>query len=222
MLKKLRPTMASEDGFSLIELLVVMVLFAILSGLLILVVLSSASNLKTVRETSDLNEESRLVMNRVSREIREAQSIILATNPVGSSFNPNGDVSITFQVDFDGDNVIEPNAADAEELTYLYDRDNRRLLLQTPATTLPILAANVETFKLSYESSLFECDTNTDGTVTWEEMDAAPSPCKANGGASDGALNAELTSVDAIIVELTVLTGPRRQDYRTRVFLRNH
>lgn len=214
--------MASEHGFTLIELLVVILLFAILSSLLITVVLSSATTLKTVRETSDLNEESRLVMNRVSREIREAQSIILATNPDGSNFNPNADVSITFQIDFNGNNVIEPNAADAEEITYFYERAGRRLLLKTPATSLPILASNVEAFKLSYESGLFECDTNTDGTVTWEEMDAAPSPCRANGGVSDGALNTELTSVDTIIVELTVLTGPRKQDYRTRVFLRNH
>ena len=221
-MRGLKRTMASEHGFTLIELLVAILLFAILSGLLITVVLSSATTLKTVRETSDLNEESRLVMNRVSREIREAQSIILATNPGGSSFNPNADVAITFQIDFNGNDVIEPNAADAEEITYFYERAKRRLLLQTPATSLPILASNVETFKLSYESSLFECDTNTDGTVTWEEMDSASSPCKANGGISDGALNTELTSVDAIIVELTVLTGQRKQDYRTRVFLRNH
>lgn len=224
----LRGRVARDEGFTLVELLITIFLFAILTTILMTTVLTAANNFKTVRQTTDLNEESRLVLNRISRELRQASRIITpVVNPDGPAFDPNGDVAITFEVDFNRDkNIVE---ADGERLTYLYDRTNpdvskrKRLLLKTTGLTLPILASNVEAFKLSYTSSDWRCDSDSDGVVTWLEVESAPSPCPEAAGNSDSPplLDVELTSIDAVTIYLTVLTGSRRQEYRTRIDLRN-
>ncbi|MCA1839674.1 MAG: type II secretion system protein J [Actinomycetota bacterium] len=214
--------MRDDAGFTLIEVLIAMFLFAILTTVLFTVVLSSANTLTSIRTTTDLNEEARLVMNRMSRELRESENIISVTNPDGPSFDPNAtSTAITFDVDFNGNGLIEPNASDSERLTYNYDRPNRRLLLQTSSQTLPILANNVEAFKLTYTSRNYDCDQNKDGTVTWLEVDQAPSPCPASAGNSNSLLDVELNNINSLTIELTVLTGAKQQDYRTQIDLRN-
>jgi hypothetical protein len=72
-------------------------------------------------------------------------------------------------VDFNGNQVIEPSAADPEVLTYSYDSANRRLLLTASDTsgssvTQPILAANVTAFCLDYRSSLWQHATASQTT----------------------------------------------------------
>lgn len=217
----LRDRLNHEDGFTLTELLVSVFLFAILTTILVTTVLTSANNFRVVRQTTDLNEESRLVLNRISRELRQAARITSVTNP---DYSDASNVSITFEVDFNQNGIIEPGAVDAERLTYTYDRSDpsdKRILLQTSAASLPILASNVETFKLTYTSSNYLCDANSDGTVTWIEVDSAASPCPAAVGDSDSVLDVELSSIDAVTIDLVVLTGVRKQEYRTKIDLRN-
>jgi len=229
-----------ESGMTLVEMLVMFTIFGIITTLAFTMVINSAGHLRTVRQTTDLNEESRLVMNRISRELRESSRIVAVTNPdaldpdgtpricgvaTAPCFNPAGPVSVTFEVDFNGDGAITPGGADPERLTYTYDQPNSRLLLQTADTTLPILAGNVSKFQLSYRSSDYRCDVDSNGEVTWREIEIALSPpCPAVAGDLIGgvsALDAELASIDQIIVELTVLTSPRQQEYRTKIDLRN-
>lgn len=221
-LRSLRSRLNTEEnGLTLIELLVTMTLFGILGSGLLVVVLNSATNLTAVRQTTDLNEQSRLVLNRVSRELREARQIVAVTNPGGSTFDPAADSLVTFHVDFNGNGTIEPLAGDPEELTYKYQAADKRLLLQAGGLDYPILADNVETFRLDYSSRRYECDVNKDGTITWEELDSAPSPCPESVGNSNGVLDVELAAVNSVTIEFTVLTGSRRQDYRTQVDMRN-
>lgn len=210
-----------EDGFTLIELLITLFLFAILTSVLFTVVMNNVNVVRSVRQSTDLNEESRLVLNRMSRELRESQSILTVTNPAGSTFDPGVDSAVTFDVDFNGNGAIEPLASDPERITYRYKVNERRLLLQAGGQELPILAENVEFFRLNYTSKKFECDANADGTVTWEELDVAPSPCPADLGNANGVLDTELDAVNSVMIELTVLTGTRQQDYRTQLDLRN-
>jgi len=214
-----------ESGVTLIEVLVSLFIFAVVTALLFSTVLSGASNLKTVRQSTDLNEESRLVLNRMSRELRQASRIVSVVNPDGTGFNPSADTSITFEVDFNADGFIniDPAVGDVERLTYHYDRANSRLLLETPSSAaLPILTANVSAFKLSYRSSNYRCDTNSDGQVTWQEIETATSPpCPAGAGTANSILDSELNYIDQLIIDLTVLNPPRQQQYRTQVDLRN-
>ncbi len=121
---------------------------------------------------NDLNGEARLVLNRMSRELREAQRITAVINPAGPGYSATADSSITFEVDFNGNGTIEPNAADPEELTYFYDVSARQLQLQAAGSALPVLAANVAGFKMNFTSRRYVYDGTTTasggvcGTVT--------------------------------------------------------
>lgn len=216
-----RRRLSKDAGVTVIELLVTMLLFGVLTTVLFSVFLNSQTMTKTMQQNTDLNEESRLVLNRMSRELREAQTIVSVKNPTGAGYDPAAEVVVTFDVDFNGNGTIEPNAADPEEITYRFQPSNKRLLLEAGGITSPILAASVETFKLSFSSKKYECDSNSDGTVTWEELDSAGSPCPANTGNSNTILDVELVAINSITIEFTVLTGTRRQEYRTQLDLRN-
>jgi hypothetical protein len=196
-----------------------MTIFMILSGALFGAVMATSRGVKSSREYNDLNEEARVLLNRMSRELREARSIQDATNPAGTTWNVNGNASVTFDVDFNGDNTIEPNADDPERLTYTYDKAASRVTLQAAGENYPILAANVSAFKLTYNSRLYQLDAAPkDGIVTWQEIDAETSGAYGN---QNGVLDQELDYIDSITIEFSVLTGSRRQDYRTQVDLRN-
>lgn len=211
----------SEEGFTLVELLITLFLFGVLTTVLFTVVMNNVNVVKAVRQSTDLNEESRLVLNRMSRELRESRAIVAVTNPGGSGFDPTSDSEITFEVDFNGNGTIEPLADDPERITYKYESVAKRLLLQAGGLELPILAENVEFFRLTYTSKKYECDTNADGAVSWEELDVALSPCPADIGNANGQLDTELEAVNSVTIELTVLTGDREQEYRTQLDLRN-
>ena len=218
-----------DSGLTLIELLVSMILMGLVGTIVFTSVLATQRASESSRQVNDLNEEARLVLNRMSRELREAKAITAVVNPMGPGYSATSDTSITFEVDFNGNGTIEPSASDPEELTYYYDRANRRLLLQAAGQTYPILAANVSAFKLTYTSRLYAYDgkdgTAKDGIVGWRELDAdratTSAPCNGVVGNCNGALDLELSAIDGVTIEFSVLTGTRRQDYRTQIDLRN-
>ena len=213
----------------MVEMLVAASLFMMLNIFTFTAVLSTAEVTTKARDGLDVNQEARLLLNRMSRELREASGVTASVNPATfphsptwASFDANGDSSLTFEVDFNNNKVIEPAAADPEVITYKYERANERLLLQAGGQTLPVLAANVTGFRLLFTSRLNLYDGTVDGTkdgvVTWEELDRDPKQVKGNG---NKLLDVELTSVDAVRIEITLFKGQRRQTYRTQVDLRN-
>lgn len=235
MSRRLRKAEGQDAGFSLVEILVAITIFAGLGTALLTAVLSTSRASDTSRTSNDLNEEARVVLNRMSRELREASRIVSVTNPAGPTYNPNADSSITFEVDFDGNGVITAAAADPEVLTYTYDRSERQLILSAGGSAVPVLAANVEFFRLSYAARVNDarlqydglispatgCATSVgvrDGVLDWTELDADPSGTVGN---CNRTLDVELPLIASISIELTVLKEPRTQDYRTRVDLRN-
>jgi prepilin-type N-terminal cleavage/methylation domain-containing protein len=239
MIQTLRRRLRDKDrqgGFTLVELLVASSLFLLLSSMVFTAVVAGAKTARGNREYNDLNEEARLLLNRMSRELREAQAISAVDNPgaavssagapLYSSYytaNATGDTSVTFQVDFDGNGTIDPTAVDPEELTYRYDRANRRVLLLAAGQSLPVLAAEVEAFSFRFTSRVHLADGSvdgvTDGIVQWEELDADATNADGNGNhVLDGQ---ELAKIDSITIEVTVLKGSREQTYRTQVDLRN-
>ncbi len=218
-----------DEGFTLVEILVAASLFMILNLFTFTAVIGNARVTETARDATDVNQEARVLLNRMARELREAKAITAAANPgtfpyssAYAVFEANADSSLTFEVDFNGVNGIEPLAADPEVITYKYDRVGQRVLLQAGGQTLPVLAANVTAFKLSFISRQFLYDGTVDGTkdnvVTWEELDADPAGVKGN---KNKKLDLELNYVDAVTVEITLFKGQRRQTYRTQVDLRN-
>lgn len=225
-----------DDGFSLVELLVAMSIFAGLGVLLIGAAISVGRASDTGRVANDLNGEARVVMNRLSRELREARRVTAVTNPAGPGYNADADTSLTLEVDFNGNGTIEPAAADPEVLTYTYERANRRLVLKAGGSVAPVLAGNVETFRLTFRARMTDarlqydglsaasggvCGNKTqplDSLADWQELDADPAKAVGN---CNGALDQELSSINAVVIDLVVLKAPRQQTYRTQIDLRN-
>ena len=62
----------SDEGLTLVELLVAMTLMIVLASVTLTVVKTSQSALDVSRTSQDLNEEARQAINRMARDIRQA------------------------------------------------------------------------------------------------------------------------------------------------------
>lgn len=207
-----------DAGTSLVEVLVGMGLFGLLGTLLLGLGLSTSQVTEDTRALANVAEESRLAMERMTRELRQASTITAVQLPPASSTT-----AVTFWTDFNGNGVKELNAADPEVLTYRWNPTTSRLTLTAndasgTAITRPVLASDVSSFTLGLRSSKWQYDTNGDGTTTWEELDAATAPV---GNANSVPDAAELANIDLVELSMTVLDGPRAQTYTTTVDLRN-
>lgn len=237
---------ASEDGFTLIELVVAMSLAMILLAVTFSTVVNSQSVVTTTKQQQDLNAEARQAINRMARDIRQANRVITAVNPDRPSFSATGLVAVRFASDFDGDGCtggrlvaggpatcLPYNPSNPEDLTYCYqpgvaqlyviDNDAAGVVpVDATATTCsggqPLLAGNVSGFKVEYRSNQYRYDLNpSDGVTTWRELDEALPPI----GNANGLLDLELTNVDSVVLNITMRLGGRSQVYRTQVDLRN-
>lgn len=211
--------MKRDEGVSLVEVLVAMGLFGVLGTLLLGFAIGTSKVTDDTRKLSGVNEESRLAMERFTRELRQANEITGFVVPSDPATDP---IALTFWTDFDGDGAEEISATDPEVLTYRWNPASNRLTLTANdptgvATTRPVLAANVSAFDIDLFSSLWEYDDDADGMTTWQEIDAH-APVGDHDGAPDPA---ELELVDLVTITMTVLDGPHRQTYTTEVDLRN-
>ncbi len=246
MRRRPAPAERRDDGFTLVELMVACSLAIVLVGLALGVVVNTSQAVVTTRQLQSVNEEARQAVNRMARDIRQANRIVTAVNPDGPAFDPSALVAVRFQSDFDGDSCIGGvpaaggpgsclpySAANPEDLTYCYEPAAGQLFVVdnqaagvtavTPATTTcgggqPLLAGNVLALRIEYRSALYRFDLSpSDGVTTWREVDSATSPTSNR----NGVLDVELASVDAVVLDLTLGSGGRRQAYRTQIDLRN-
>lgn len=210
---------ARDSGVSLVEVLVGMGLFGVLSTVLLGFVISTSRVTEDTRNLSAVNEESRLAMERLTRELRQANKVLSHQLPAA----PGDPTGLTFWTDFNGNRTQDLSATDPEVLTYRWDPTQNRLTLTAndptgAAVTRPVLASNVSAFDIDLYSSLWEYDADADGMTSWQELDAAGPPVGDNDGAPD---TIELDLVDLVTITMTVLDGPHKQTYRTEVDLRN-
>lgn len=208
-----------DRGFTLVEVLVAMGLFSLVGTLLLGFALSTSKVANDTRTLTNVNEESRMAMERIIRELRQARIIEAVSLPA----TPTDTTALTFWTDFNGDKVRDTTAADPEVLTYRWNPTTSRLTLTAndaggTATTRPVLAATVSSFVLDLRSSRWEYDANGDGATTWQELDQAGAPVGNANGLPDGT---ELEHVDRVEVRMTVLDGARAQTYSSQVDLRN-
>lgn len=205
-----------DAGVSLVEVLVAVGLFGMLGTLLLGFALSTGEVADDVQRTAGLSEEARLAMERMTRELRQAEAVRGVALPA----SPGGATAITFWTDFDGDGAEDVVPTDPERLTYRWDPASGELTLtanegSTIAETRP-MADRVSSFVLGLRSSLWELDADGNGVTTWQEVDRAPG---GNGnGQPDGA---ELTRIDLVEVSLRLREDGHTQGYVTEVDLRN-
>jgi Tfp pilus assembly protein PilW len=202
-----RVEQGDDRGLSLVEVIVAMTLTVLVTGTMIGTVFSSSRAGKVVRSQHDLTQEATVVLNRMTRELREAQAVTTVTNANGPNFSATGNVDMTFDVDFNGNGTIEPATADPERLTYRFDRANNRVLLLADSYSTPIIAGGVQNMTLSF----------TGRGADWTTFDAI-----AAGGNGNGLLDGfELRKVDAVQVQLVMKIDGHTQTLNTGVNLRN-
>lgn len=210
-----------DSGLSLVEVLVAMGLFGMLTTVLLGFALGTSRVTEDTRKIAGVNEESRLAMERLTRELRQANAVLSLQVPTDPATDPT---AITFWTDFNGNGAQDLSVTDPEVLTYRWTPTSKRLTLTAndeagTAVTRPVLAANVSNFTIDLYSSLWEYDgSDADALTSWTELDAAGAPVGDNDGTPD---TVELDLVDLVGVSMTVLDGPHRQTYRTEVDLRN-
>jgi prepilin-type N-terminal cleavage/methylation domain-containing protein len=211
--------MRREDGFTLIEVLVSMTLFAAISAGIFGVMVSTTRGSETARRVAGVSEQARLGLNRMVRDTREGSAI----DSVAADLN-----SFEVHVDFDGNNVITPlpgtnSLGDVEELTYSYQPASKTLRLNGE-----ILVTGVECARdaggacipaFSFGSNRLEFDTNKDGVTSWQELDLAPATYGV--GNNDGALNWELSLISNVSFALRVKDGATQRDFHAEAQLRN-
>lgn len=209
-----------DRGFTLVELLVAMGLFGVLASVLLSVTFSSADVTDEVGRAADLTGESRLAIERMSRELRQASSIDAAVITATS-------IAITFWTDFNGNSIRDTAAGDPEVLTYRWTKASERLTLTADdaagtAVTQPVLAGKVVDLNVQLLSSLWQYDgadgTTKDGATGWRELDAAGAPVGNNNGVPDGP---ELEHVDLIAVRITVADSGTNREFLMQADLRN-
>jgi prepilin-type N-terminal cleavage/methylation domain-containing protein len=89
---------------------------------------------------------------------------------------------------------------------------------------MPILAGQVTSFMLKYQSNLYLYDGNGDGVTSWSELDQADPPIGDPGTPGAGVLDSnELRNIDSVVIDLSVAAGGTHhtQNYETQVDLRN-
>lgn len=231
---------AGDEGMTLIELLVAMSLVMVIAAGSLTTVILSSDVVKLGRDVQNLNEEARHAVNRMARDLRQAEELVVGLNPAGPAHNEDAVVAVRFRADYDGDGCSGTAAAgclphdpsNPEDVTYCFDPGERQLYIMdnqvsglpvlTASSTSceggqPLLAGNVSSLGISYRSSAYLYDTDGDGVTDWTELDSAGLPV----GNSNGVLDAELAGVNSLVLELTVSVDGHSQDYRTQVDLRN-
>ncbi|HEX2195354.1 MAG TPA: type II secretion system protein [Actinomycetota bacterium] len=208
-----------QDGFTLVELLVSLTIFAAVAAGVFGVMLSATRGSETARRVAGVSEQARLGLNRMVRDTREGSVI----DSVAADLN-----TFEVHVDFDGNNVITPlpgtnSMGDVEELTYSYDPATKTLRLNGE-----VLVKGVECARdangncipaFSFGSNRLEFDADKNGVTTWQELDQAPATYGV--GNLDGQLNWELPLISNVSFALRVQDGTVKRDFYAEAQLRN-
>lgn len=204
----------SEQGFTLIEVLVTIALFSVISVGFYSVMFSTLRGSETAESAVRISEEARAGFNRMIRDTRESQRLTLT--------EPN---AFGIRTDFNDDGLIQnPNSSgDYESLTYRLEADGRLTITTgtTPAVTATLIEGVVppagQTGIFSYSSNLLEYDTNNDGVTTCLELDQTA----ALGGDNDGCDNAEHPYISNVDFAFDVVDGRQRSSFFAQAQLRN-
>ena len=211
--------MKQERGFTLVEILVSLTIFAAVSAGIFGVLVSATRGSATARRVAGISESARLGLGRMIRDTREG-SVIDYVAPDRLLFEVH--------VDFDGNNVITPlpgtnTLGDVEELTYAFNDTTKTLKLNGETLVKGVEcvrdAANACLPPFSFGSNRLEFDTNKNGVTSWEELDAAPATYGV--GNNDGQLNFELPLISNVTFALRVADGRSKTDFHGEAQLRN-
>lgn len=248
-MSRLRDLRGDSSGFTLVELLVAMVLMMVLMAVTMTTVVNSQAVVVTTKQQQDINEEARQAINRMARDVRQAQRIVTAVNPDGGSYSASGLTAVRFESDFDGDGCIgdtvptpTPNpvpvcnplsASNPEDITYCFQPGVRQLFVidNRAAGVTPVTASTTSCSGgqplLAGNVVAFKVHYRSNQyRYDLSPTDGVTTWNEVDAalppvGNGDGVLNQELAEVDSVVIEVAVELGGRTQSYRTQVDLRN-
>jgi prepilin-type N-terminal cleavage/methylation domain-containing protein len=216
-----------ERGFTIVELLVVILLLSLVLTAFYQVLFSATSGSETSQNLARVSEEARLGFNRMVRDAREGNGV----------FDPSA-TSFTVEIDFDGDNAIATAAPDPlgsyERITYSYDAATQTIRATTYGVT-EVLMTGVTCVKkanntcediFTFTSSRLEYDTlladgvtaGSDGVVSAKELDVAPTIGNNNLASWT---DTEERFIDRVTFALKVTQGSSSTDFHADAQLRN-
>lgn len=210
---------SDESGFSLIEILVAVVLFSVISIGFYQVMISSVRGSEATATVANISEEARSGFNRMLRDAREADSLDAASS-----------TSFTIWVDYDADNTRD--YASYEYLRYTFSEADGTITLaaldsSSNVSTSAVLVRGVGKVDgtidvFDYASNRLEYDHNpNDGVTTWEEIDTPPTGVVGVGD-RDGTLDAaELTYLSNIQIRFDLRVDDRETEFYGEAQLRN-
>ena len=211
-------TVARRDrGFTLIEVLVGMALFGVLSSLVLAFGVTTAHLTDETSNSVDLNEESRIAFERFARDLRDADRITKVMPAAGTDSGCPDDefIGVAFTEASSGSAVV-PKA-----VAYKWDIDTGHLILSEDIPDpeqQPILAAEVSHLCIKLWSSRWSpLPTHPDQGTSWAELDP-PSPSPDDDG---WWCTHELADVDRVSLSMTASMHGHERSYGTDVFLRN-
>ena len=216
----------SHGGYTVIELMVALMIFSLISIAFLRVVFSASKGSQTAQNVANVSEEARLALNRMVRDTRESSRLV---NPLASSFQ--------VQTDFNGNGTIEASPSDPsgnyESLIYSWNSVAKTIAVDVGNTT-EVLATGIDCVKkpdntcrdvfrytssrLEYESAATICGTTTsiDGVTTAVELD------QSTVGNKNCLLDAsELAFVDGVDFLFNVTVGKSSSNFYATAQLRN-
>lgn len=210
-----------EGGFTVVEVLIAMFIFSVISVGFYQVLFSATRGSNTTRDIVKVSEEARLGFNRMVRDTREGNILL---TPSATSY--------TVQVDFDGDGFIDPVPDDPtgnyEELTFTFNPSSTGdgTISVSNGASSEVLVRGVDCIRradnlcqdvFTYSSSRLEYDTNGDGQTSAAELIVAAG-VHNNNSVLDGD---EIRLVDGVAMALVVTQGDSSTRFYAHAQLRN-
>ena len=203
-MKRLR----SETGVTMVELLVAIGIFAVVSVSFYSVLFAVQRGANNARSVAEVSEEARLGFNRMVRDTREGLELI-AADPT----------SFRVSVDFENDGL------GPQDLTFSKVGDEIRLNGETLIDGVDCIresgACVQDIFR--YTSNELAYDWDGSGVTSWEELDASASSTYGvvGVGNNDGQLNVELAYVTDVTFAIEVNDGDSSGELIASAQLRN-
>lgn len=196
-------TRASNDGFTLIEVLVAFALFSVLSISFYAVVFGAVRGSATSRSVAKVSEEARLGLNRIVRDTREAERIVEVDATATTQ-------SYTIRVDFNRDG----DSSDPGEVErILFNESTNEIRLNGEVLVRGVEAIS-GTDVFEYSSNLLEYDTGVPAT---EAVDGVATMAEI--AAKEGAdIYPYLSNV---AIAIAIRDDDQRTEFRTEAQLRN-
>lgn len=187
---------ADERGFTLIEMLVTMAIFSVVSVSFYQLMFSVVRGSDEAQSVAAVSEEARMGFNRMVRDTREGQALTAAT--------PD---EFTVRVDYENDEL------GPQLLTFKWNGQdvllNGEVLMRGIDCLRPAEEAPCSQDVFTYSSNELAYDWDLNGVTSWEELDEASDSSHGvvGVGNNDGILNSEISLLTDVTFALSVTSG---------------